>query len=1776
MLDVFRLYLHSFFLELWCCLRNVLAATATAPTDEELSVTNFKIVSFAVFLYASSLRELLVIYSSSELFSSYYRWGYGLFDMTCKISCLAANHLQYLASLQACDSNKIDSSISTNSIPSIRANEIIIENVSDVVGMFPFFTNDDYFGDSQIKNKETMLHHIADDNPNAAVKNPLKEKTPESIYKLFASNNDDDTISDDERRFISDAHCQFVTVWNEKTYDRHVEENTLSDNDPAVKERSHQRHRRLFNFDVEGNTAEKIDNEPWRKRYDAVMRVRYNWGCDIVKNLKNIFKGQEGILNTSFDEPSNIVIYRTSTSIVPYRYGDLPMDVVPYRHEDTGHITDDYTLESIDGINTWSRRDYLNAFINTVQYILRARLKNITMFDKFENRALGQMDNIMKNLRNTEDKHRFDTLANTTRNVFNTIRSHLKADSGNHSTTLKLDDNTIDEIFRAFIRDIRLVEEDERSAIHEASKTCDSTAVRLSSIEERSDPTPMDEISPIDEPSTALDKHSTVHHQQSLQQQHQNSTTKENAFDNEMESINKIVNYINTQDRLTDDTMREMHEAVNVARVKHEELNMEIQTIREEQQRFVTDVKDKYEREYNETVHDIDTHIRDYTTEQHASQLRDRLNTIQNLYPRNISTNNPYADINQEVKAITSLRDRLEDVIQIIDTEKINIKSLSNQLIQEHKRRVAPEYKDLEHHMNNGNDPYGDTLKKIAHRIHQINTAIAEADSHKTSVADAVELVSNINDSIRREKQCDIADLRSKTSTVKKKKREVERTVTSIDLKLIEAKKNSEAVEELVQSVIIEMSSLRSRLETARAITESVFTNGRKEEINRVKTKIETKYGEAIELYNEAIKKLEILDTKITDLEQASSSRVINTRPEGVVEESHHPNHSHQQDRPILEERHITQQQHQPQQRPEYHDHFHQQQQPTLNLREERQPHVLQQQQHQPQHCPDRHRHRQQQHQPQPISNKDLQQQQQYTQQHTQQQHVPEHTHRQQQCVKHQQHLQPQYHLAEETVLLPPSSKETKPIGEEAAETETVAEEKNEGRSQQQGETLDMGRNLEQHTQQQHVPEHTHRQQQCVKHQQHLQPQYHLAEETVLLPPSSKETKPIGEEAAETETVAEEKNEGRSQQQGETLDMGRILNLCSDIQKTYTSMEEIDKEKIETYVSNLNLKLSREITDLDKELKETSDPTTVLRLYRTYSNMTGEFDRNHKSLDALLYEPKKYREIQGRANDNDMSKKLIDEMHSRHIERCNAARAKTIKIVEDVIAEHNNQINDRCENRLREVGDSSKDPTKPPARDTLAFYADVTRMYDERKEDLKNIKAKYISDLNTTLDANISYLDERLKTANDTTTVLGLHAEYGKRTDEYDLGYKSLDVLLYENSAYKEIQRRVSNNETKTGLLDQTQLAHVKHCDAVRAEIIKIRNDTIAKHKVTIDRKCSDRLREMNSSDTYSSSSGGEPMEHESSNNHASGGEAMEQESSNRPVLLADTGGSNNNNNNNSTTDPQTVLDFASMMTNTIINNSNQEIPDESNVNVILYENSPSHHVKEFAKYAPKDTKRHDHLTVESVSEYVELLYRKKKIKYLHPLHFTTLFSDSNAIYSSLVQVSPMREREANEAVCKLKTSLISDQGESSSILNDEAIVDEVAVNLYRALRRCSLDALFADPGAYSIIGSVLVERNVDADIRSDRNSSPKLLNSLIANCIYYDTDTVSTIAAIINDICTTIQNYSKVRDIFDIIAIGSITAVEKLCCRYLHSAELRRPRYGGHAEYATSSPSYP
>nr|BDT62206.1 MAG: hypothetical protein [Penaeus semisulcatus majanivirus] len=1648
MLDVFRLYLHSFFLELWCCLRNVLATTATAPTDEELSVTNFKIVSFAVFLYASSLRELLIIYSSSELFSSYYRWGYGLFDMTCKVSCLVANHLQYLASLQACDSNKINSNTSTNSIPSIRANETIIENVADVVGKFPFFTNDDYFGDSQIKNRETMLRHIADDNPNAVVRNPLREKTPENIYGLFALNNDDDdTVSDDERRFISDAHCQFVTVWNEKTYDRHVEENTLSDNDSAVKERSHERHRRLFNFDVESNTAEKINNKPWEERYDAVMRDRDNWGYDIVKSIRNIFKGQEGILNTSFDEPSNIIIYRTSTSIVPYRYGDLPMDMVPYRYEDTDHITDDYTIDSIGGNNTSSRKDYFIASINTVQYILRNRWENVTAFDEFENRALGHMYNIMGNVRNTKDEHWFNTLVNTVRNVFNTIRSRWKDNSGNYSTILELDNNTIKEILRTFIRNVHLVEENERSAMHEALKTCDSTTVRLPSIEERSDPIPMDEILPIDEPSTALDEHSTVHHQQSLQQQHQNSTTKEDTFDNELESIEKSVNYINKQNRLTDDTMGEMYKAVNLANVKHEEVNIEIQRIKEEQQRFVTDVKNKYEREYNETIRDIDTYIRNYTTEQHASYLRDRLNTInitQNLYPRNISTNNLYADIDQEVRAINSLGDRLDDVIQIIDTEKKNIKSLSDQLINEHKNRVAPEYKDLEQHMNDGNDSYDDTLKKIAHHIRQINTAISKADSHKTSVADAVVLASNIHDSIRREKQCDIADLTSKTSTVKEKGREVESTVTSINIELDRAKDELRAVGELARNVFIEMFNLRSRLETTKTITGSIILNSKKEEINRVKTKIKTKYDEAIKLFNEAIGRLVTLETKTAIVERETiteetlpppSSKVTKTRPERNVEAE-----------TVAEETILT---------------------AEIQAGTEK------------------------------ITETET--------------------------------------VAEETVLQPPSSKETKTIGEMAVETETVAEEKNEGWSQQQREkktATTRPPNETINTRPRTTPLGTGRDEMEA-----------MTVADVKLSDEVTADRLVATTSATSETLA-------SPVDHEILNMEKFIDSCFDIQKTYMDMEEMVKKNTETYVSNLNLKLSKGITDLEKELKEASDMATVLRLHRTYNNMTGEYDRDHKSLDVLLYEPKKYLEIQERTNDYDTYIKLIDKMHSKYVERCNAAKAETIKIVEDVIAKHNDQIHDMCNNRLYEVGGSGKDPTKPPAQDTLAFYEDVTKTYDEKKEYLKNIKVKYVSDLNTTLDVNVFHLDEQLKNANDMTTVMGLHTAYDKRTDEYDQDYKSLDALLYENSTYKEIQGRVSNNETMREILDKTQRAHVENCNAVRAEIVKIRNDTIAKHKEIIKRKCGDRIHELNGSDTHSSSSGREPMEQESSNNSSSGGEAMEQESSNQPVLLADTSGSNNN-----TTDPHTILEFASMVTNTIINNRNQEIPDESNVKIILYENSPSHHVKEFAKYTPKDMKRHDHLTVENISEYVELLYRKKKVKYLHPLHFTTLFSDSNAIYSSLIQTSPMREREANEAVCKLKASLISDHSGSSSMLNDEAIVDEVAVNLYRALRRCSLDALFADPGAHSIIRSVLVERNVDADIRSDRNSSPKLLNSLIANCIYYDTDTVSTIAAITNDICTTIQKYSKLRDIFDIIAIGLITAVEKLCCRYLHSA---------------------
>lgn len=135
MLKLFQIYLHLFFLELWCCLQNV------STVYKEIATTNFNIISLALYLYASSLREILTIYSSSYLFSFHYQWGYGLLDMTCKVSCLVTNHLQYLASI-------IDHN---DDILFNRANADIIENVASTLGMFPFFTNDNYFSDSQIK-----------------------------------------------------------------------------------------------------------------------------------------------------------------------------------------------------------------------------------------------------------------------------------------------------------------------------------------------------------------------------------------------------------------------------------------------------------------------------------------------------------------------------------------------------------------------------------------------------------------------------------------------------------------------------------------------------------------------------------------------------------------------------------------------------------------------------------------------------------------------------------------------------------------------------------------------------------------------------------------------------------------------------------------------------------------------------------------------------------------------------------------------------------------------------------------------------------------------------------------------------------------------------------------------------------------------------------------------------------------------------------------------------------------------------------------------------------------------------------------------------------------------------------------------------------------------------------------------------------------------------------------------------------------------------------------
>nr|BDT61666.1 MAG: hypothetical protein [Marsupenaeus japonicus endogenous nimavirus] len=344
MLNLFQIYLHSFFLELWCCLQNVLTV------HEKLTITNFKIISLTFYLYASSLRELLTIYSSSYLFSFHYQWGYGLLDMTCKVSCLVTNHLQYLASVI-----DVNDHILLN-----RANTDIIENVAGVLGMFPFFIKDDYCIELQMKNKAEMKNRILDnDDSISLIENPLKNVTPKSIYELFFCNEK--------------IQYEYINVWSGKKYLRSFEEEELFDNNKQSTPIFIERHRNLFG-EINKN---EINNKPWEIQYNIILDIKMKWGDGILKDIKKLIDDETGINDSSFDESTN-----NDLMMIPFDHNDTSYNILPeILNIDNYHLYLTKIVETVHSTYIYDSSKCIEMIINITQEVLERKWKDENTFN---------------------------------------------------------------------------------------------------------------------------------------------------------------------------------------------------------------------------------------------------------------------------------------------------------------------------------------------------------------------------------------------------------------------------------------------------------------------------------------------------------------------------------------------------------------------------------------------------------------------------------------------------------------------------------------------------------------------------------------------------------------------------------------------------------------------------------------------------------------------------------------------------------------------------------------------------------------------------------------------------------------------------------------------------------------------------------------------------------------------------------------------------------------------------------------------------------------------------------------------------------------------------------------------------------------------------------------------------------------------------------------------------------------------------------------------------
>jgi len=411
----------------------------------------------------------------------------------------------------------------------------------------------------------------------------------------------------------------------------------------------------------------------------------------------------------------------------------------------------------------------------------------------------------------------------------------------------------------------------------------------------------------------------------------------------------------------------------------------------------------------------------------------------------------------------------------------------------------------------------------------------------------------------------------------------------------------------------------------------------------------------------------------------------------------------------------------------------------------------------------------------------------------------------------------------------------------------------------------------------------------------------------------------------------------------------------------------------------------------------------------------------------------------------------------------------------------------------------------------------------------KNIQ-QVISNLQVDLNRKISNFDLKLKQLTDKNEIFNLCNLYMSKNDIVRIN-ENLNAIFNETEDYEQYKKNLGENSEYIVYFFDEHNKYMFECNNIKDDCINRCRDIINMYN--------NKIQDLSNSVAIKTSNVPRKQHNQE--------EIMETEENTATQERV-------NENTNTTTDiitPQTILEFAKMLTDTVTSNNTNH--NESNITIKLHESSISQDKKKFEKYIHTVVKKHRYLDIKEIPNYVKILYSRKDIDYIHPLHFTNMLS----LDAAFTLLPLFRERKVNDILCKLRATLSLHQEEekgSSTLLNHKTTVNETALKLYHALRRCLLDFLYTDPGARSIIKKIRATKQQYVGVI--KNSSPVLMNALITNCIYYDTDMISTIATIIMDTLDAIQKHVRVRDIFDIAVIGLITGVEQLRQRWVNSTD--------------------